>query len=217
MPRNKYYDSFDYSSDESSVQDLIMPGEQILWSGKPKKNAFIINRSVVMMPFALVWFCFDGFFISTLISSGEIHKMLFFIVPFFAIHLMPVWIWLWNVLSANKKWKNTEYAVTDKRILIRGGVIGYNYQNIYYTDINSVDLHVGVIDRMLGVGDILISQNGMQSTSKGTLTPAILDIENPQQIFKQIQKTVIDIQTDIHYPNDLRPDSNHGYNSHYRP
>jgi hypothetical protein len=48
---------------------------------------------------------------------------------------------------------------------------------------------------MLGVGDILISQNGMQSTSKGTLTPAILDIENPQQIFKQIQKTVIDIQT----------------------
>lgn len=213
------YDKYDtgYTQNTADIKGLLLEGERLLWSGKPKKNAFVINKSVVMMPFALLWFCFDAFFIVTMASSGEMKKMLFFVVPFFAFHLAPVWIWLWNVLSANRQWKNTEYAVTDKRIIIRGGTVGYSFRNIYYTEINSVDLHVGVIDRMLGVGDILINTSGVQISAKNKSMPAILDIENPYELFNRIQKTVLDIQTDIHYPNELRPDENRGYNTRYRP
>ncbi|MGI6745113.1 MAG: Bacterial membrane flanked domain protein [Firmicutes bacterium ADurb.Bin300] len=200
---------------ENDISGLLMENEQVLWSGKPKKNAFIINKSLVMMPFALLWFCFDAFFIGTMASTGSMKKMWLFIIPFFAFHLMPVWIWLWNVLSANRQWKNTEYAVTDKRIIIRGGVLGYNFQNIYYTEINSVDLHVGIIDRMLGVGDIIV--NPVVKTAQKSRSPAILDIENPYELFGKIQKTVLDIQTDIHYPNELRPNQNRGYDTEYRP
>ncbi len=200
---------------KNDISGLLMENEQILWSGKPKKNAFVINKSLVMMPFALLWFCFDAFFIGTMTSSGSMSKMMFFIVPFFALHLMPVWIWLWNVLSANRQWKNTEYAVTDKRIIIRGGVLGYNFQNIYYTEINSVDLHVGIIDRMLNVGDIII--NPVVKTEQKSRAPAILDIENPYELFGKVQKTVLDIQTDIHYPNELRPNQNRGYDTKYTP
>ena len=46
------------------------------------------------------------------------------LVLFFAFHLMPVWIWLGNVLTANKKWKNTKIYVTDKKINIQTGKIG---------------------------------------------------------------------------------------------
>ena len=45
---------------------------------------------------------------------------------------MPVWIWLSNGLTAKKNWENTEYYVTDKRIIIESGFIGMNYQTIYY-------------------------------------------------------------------------------------
>lgn len=216
MQYNKYA-NYNYSVQDNSIEGLLLEGEQLLWNGKPKRNAFIINKTVVMMPLAILWFCFDGFFIAMMISSGEIRKMLFFIIPFFAIHLMPVWIWLWNALSSNRCWKNTEYAVTDKRVIIRGGVVGYNFQNIYYTDINSVDLHVGVIDRMLGVGDIVININGVQIGSKSNKRPMILDIENPYEVYNKVQKIVLDIQTDIHYPNDLRPKENRGYNTEYKP
>lgn len=209
--RTDKYDSYDYPQNENSIKDLLMSGERLIWSGKPKRNAFILNKSVKMMPFALLWLCFDGFIIISMVSGGQIRSVLFFIVPFFAFHLMPVWIWLWNVLSSNKKWRNTEYAVTDKRIIISGGVLGYNFQNIYYTDINSVDLHVGLIDRILGVGDIAINQKGLSGTQ------SILDIENAYDIFKRVQKTVLDIQSDIHYPNDLRPGENRGYNTRYTP
>lgn len=64
------------------------------------------------------------------------------LVLFFAFHLMPVWIWLGNVLTANKKWKNTKYYVTDKRIIIQTGIIGASYDTIYYKDIKNVSLKV---------------------------------------------------------------------------
>jgi len=129
--------------------------------------------------------------------------------------LMPVWIWLGNVLTAGGRWKNTAYAVTDKRILIRNGLVGYQYQSIYYADISNVSLNVGVIDKMLGVGDIRIVTD--ISVGKNSTYPMILDVENPQRVFSIVQKTVMDMQTDIHYPNALRPENNPGYGTQYRP
>lgn len=214
MRYDKYNTS--YTEKTADIKGLLLDGEQLLWSGKPKKNAFVINKSVVMMPIALIWLSFDAFFIGNMISAGAMKSMLFFVIPFFAIHLMPVWMWLFNVLGANRQWINTEYAVTDKRIIIRGGTVGYSFRNIYYTEINSVDLHVGVIDRMLGVGDILINTGGEVANSKNKGAPAILDIENSYELFNKVQKIVLDIQSDIHYPNELRPSGNKGYNTKYR-
>ena len=131
-----------------------------------------------------------------------------FIVPFFAVHLMPVWIWLANILKANRNHKNLEYAFTEKRIIIRSGVIGIDFKNIYYSDIEGVNLKVGIIDRLCKVGDIYIQAN--------TQTSVILDIENPYFILSKLQKIVLDIKTDIYFPNNLRPDENDGYKTKYK-
>ena len=171
-----------------------------------------------MAPFALIWLLFDGFFIVNFIGAGEMMGgMALVLVPFFALHLMPVWIWLFNMLTASKRWKNTEYAVTNKRVLIRNGLVGYQYDSIYYTDIANVSLRVGVIDKMLGVGDIYLVTKGKIGGSGSGATPAILDVEEPDRAFGIIQGTVMNIQTDIHYPNAYRPDNNPGYNTQYNP
>lgn len=209
---NKYYR--DGMEEGFMLESLLMQGETILWKDKPKKSAFIVNASAKMMPVAIIWLLFDSFFISTFVKTGGFSQMAFFLVPFFAIHLIPVWIWLSNVLTANKRWKNTEYAVTDKRVIIRNGLIGYNYQSVYYTDIANVMLEVGMIDSILKVGDIALLLN--TGGAKGG-TASILDIKEPQKVYAMLQKTVMDIQADIHYPNALRPDVNPGYNTQYRP
>ena len=196
------------------LESLLMEGENILWKDKPKKSAFVINASAKMMPVAIIWLLFDSFFISSFVKTGGFSQMAFFLVPFFAIHLIPVWIWLSNVFTANKRWKNTEYAITDKRVIIRNGLIGYNYQSVYYTDIANVMLEVGMIDSILKVGDIALLLNA--AGAKGG-TASILDIKEPQRVYAMLQKTVMDIQADIHYPNALRPDVNPGYNTQYRP
>ncbi len=221
---NKYYGSSNVTYND--IEGQLMPDESIIWKGIPKRNAFIINSSLTMLPVALIWLMIDGSFIFSFIQTSEFvgtevfSGMTFFFIGFFALHLMPVWIWLYGVLTANGRWKNTQYAVTNKRIIIRNGLIGYQYNSFYYTDISNVTLKVGVIDRMLGVGDIMISLNhAIGTTKKGNPihTTSILDVENPDHVMQIVQKTIMDMQTDIHYPNALRPEVNPGYHTEYRP
>ncbi len=213
------YDKIDYVPMEESP---LVSGEKELWSGKPKKKAFVLNQILGMAPIAIIWLLFDSTFIVAFLSGmaedPESANMIFFMIPFFALHLMPVWIWLSQVLTANKKWQNTKYYVTDKRIIIQNGLFAANYQSIYYKDIRNVNLHVGLIDKMLGVGDIRFDMGyNMHSSKNGmNINAAILDIENPMDIYPRIQKIVMDIQTDIEFPNAYRPSENPGYNTEYK-
>lgn len=197
----------------------LVEGETLIWKAKPKKSAFVINKSITMAPFAILWLIFDSSFITMMFKSDTPTEMLWFIIPFFALHLMPVWIWLANVLTANRKWKNTSYYVTDKRIIIENGFVAGNFQTIYYKDLTNVSLRLGVIDKMLGVGDIYLETAGGNYVQNGRnlVAQAFLDIENPQEIYPKLQKIVMDIQTDIEYPNALRPGENPGYNTKYEP
>lgn len=207
-----------YINYEETLASPLVEGEKVLWSAKPKKSAFIINKILVMMPFALMWLLFDSMFIIPISKSEEIVDMLFYIIPFFAIHLMPVWIWLGNCLTANKRWKNTKYYITDKRIIIQTGIVGASYETIYYKDIKNINLKIGVIDKILGVGDIYIDTGAVMTTKNGTrsVNSIILDIENPYEIYPKLQKIVLDIQADIEFPNAYRPSENLGYNTEYR-
>ncbi len=209
---NKYYIDNEYYVE--GIAGQLMSDESMIWEGKPKAKAFTINSTLPMMPIALIWLLFDGGFIAAMIFSGAINEMgmmVFLLIPFFALHLFPVWIWLYNVATAKKRWENTEYAMTDRRILLRNGLIGYRYQSIYYTEISDVSLDVGFIDKKLGVGDITISLGDGESKVK------LLDIEQPERLFSVLQKTIVDIQTDMYYPNALRPDNNLGYHTKYNP
>jgi hypothetical protein len=43
------------------------------------------------------------------------------------------------------------------------------------------------------------------------------DIEDFERVYKIVQKTVLDVQTDMEYPNEYRPSSNPGYGTRYNP
>lgn len=195
--------------DLKNIEDVIGSDEQILWSGKPKKRAFLINAFTKMLPIALIWLLFDGAFIGLMIGTmDEIPASVkIFMTVFFLFHLMPVWIWLSNVLTANRQHENLEYAFTNKRIIIKSGIIGIDFKNIYYSEIDSVNLRVGLVDRIEKVGDIYIKSIGGANV--------LYDLENPYTLTEKLQKIVVDIKTDIQFPNNLRPAENDGYNTKY--
>lgn len=205
------YEKLKNTMEPINLQKIIVDDEEIIWSGKPKKSAFIIYKVVTMLPIALIWLLFDSAIISMMLFGSEEQVpvgILIFLIGFFSLHLFPVWIWLSNVITANKRWKNTEYAVTNKRLIISDGFIGKNYQSFYYKEIEKVDLNISAIDRMLKVGDI-------SATIGGNSVPIFVDIENVYDIYPKLQKIVLDIQTDMEYPNEYRPKENPGYNTKY--
>ena len=195
--------------DLKNIEDVIGSDEQILWSGKPKKRAFLINAFTKMLPIALIWLLFDGAFIGLMIGTmDEIPAPVkIFMAVFFLFHLAPVWIWLSHVLTANRQHENLEYAFTQKRIIIKSGIIGIDFKNIYYSEIDSVNLRVGLVDRIEKVGDIYIKSIGGANV--------LYDLENPYSLTEKLQKIVVDIKTDIQFPNNLRPAENDGYNTKY--
>lgn len=195
--------------DLKNIEDVIGSDEQILWSGKPKKRAYLINAFTKMLPIALIWLLFDGAFIGLMIGTmDEIPAPVkIFMAVFFLFHLAPVWIWLSHVLTANRQHENLEYAFTQKRIIIKSGIIGIDFKNIYYSEIDSVNLRVGLVDRIEKVGDIYIKSIGGANV--------LYDLENPYTLTEKLQKIVVDIKTDIQFPNNLRPAENDGYSTKY--
>ena len=85
-------------------------------------------------------------------------------------------------------------------------------------------IHRGVLDQMLGVGDVIsechhyaYSRTNSTSTSSHSSGFNITDIPDYVEVCNLIKKYQTDIYADTQYPNDFRPQGNHGYNTKYYP
>ena len=202
---------------------LIGKDEKILYAGKPDMKCFIFESIFnPLLPFAIVWGLFDMFFIGASFSSDQSDKVAFFIVPFMALHLMPVWIYLGGALLSFRRYRNTAYIVTDKAIYASGGIFARTYKSKPFAELSHVDLHRGIFDQWFGVGDIITTSaqanpatlNGRRTSTNAGIS--IDSIANYAEVYKLVKKLQEDIYTDVMYPNDLRPSENHGYKSRYR-
>ena len=137
-----------------------------------------------------------------------------FIVPFFALHLFPFWGSILNMVRLFLVHKNTFYAITNKRVMMRSGFWGIDFNAIDYDKISDVQVTVNPLENILGVGTIRISAGKV--TSKGNrLTDDFIAIGNPYEIFKKLKTVMVDIKTDWNYPNKSRPNGNPGYCTKY--
>ncbi len=206
----KYF--YENSMQKNSIDDVLNSDEKLLWRGKPNAKSYVLSNILKMLPIAIIWLLFDGafiVFISIGISKGEVPLgILGFVIPFFLIHLTPVWIWIANTVKAVNEVKNIEYAITDRRIIIRTGLVGIDFKFINYSEIDSVNIRVGWIDRIFKVGDIYVNAS--------TNSAVLWDVSNPYGIGRALQKVTVDIKSDIFYPNALRPDNNAGYKTEYQ-
>lgn len=181
-------------------------GETVQWEGKPDRRVSVFEGIFnPMLPFALIWFLFDAVFIR--MSGDAAGEFRIFYLGFFALHLMPVWIYLIGVLTAGLKAKNTRYVITDRAIYIQKGIFTVTTERSPLNEVNHTGIHIGIIDRLFGTGDVVTEC--IHDTHK------IENIKDFDSVCELISRTSQDQYTDTMYPNDLRPDENHGYNTKY--
>ena len=205
-------DYFNVSDSEAmkanNVSDILEKDEEVLLETTPDKKDYILEAVFKSLPITLLWLAIDVFIIVLLCLNPDYSNQgisIFFIVVFFALHLLPVWLYAGRIIKRVADYRNIKYVFTDKRVIVRSGIIGIDYKFIYYNEVNSVDVKVGVLDRLLKVGDVYITSNNKVAVLE--------DIKNPYQIANRIQSIARDIKTDMLYPNDLRPSENHGYHT----
>lgn len=200
------------SNPNESIEAVLDSEEKILWRGKPCRKSFILSAFFKMLPFVLIWILFDGGFIAALVltADGLPWYVYLIIALFFLFHLVPVWFWIAGIIGAGRRQKLEEYAFTDRRIVIKKGLISSNIESISYESVSSVNLKIGFVEKLCHVGDIYIF-------SEGNRRSIIEDIADPYFIYGSLQKIAADIKADIIYPNSYRPDANPGFKTSYSP
>lgn len=200
------------------IREMLDANEYPVWEGKPDRLTYIIGHPVFYV-FALIWGAFDFGFIRLFIHAGMPSGMGLFLIPFFLLHLMPVWIAIVGPIYRAINWNYIDYVLTEKRIYIQSGVVGRDINVVEFTDIREPEVNVGLIEKLRNCGTIRLTptfytnSRGRRNNSKG----ALMHVEEPYVVYKRIKQMSVDIKSDIFYPNALRPEDNPGYNTKYRP
>jgi Bacterial PH domain len=162
--------------------------EKFLWVGMPARGPFLVS-GMPFFAFGCLWGSIDYFgFIRHM--GGPNGIPLGFAIPFFAIHLIPFWGGVLNMLRLAFVSGNTYYAVTPKRIMIRSGFWGTEFETIDFDQVANLEVSVNPIENALGVGTIRFyakfptySSNGIRSS-----LGKFVGVANPYEVFKLIKQ-----------------------------
>lgn len=186
--------------------------ENVVWNGKPKKSCFVLE--CIFNPalgLSIIWFLVDMVFMSAaLTATTSTSPGRYFVLMFISLHMMPVWMYLGGIISSIRKYRNTEYVVTDRGIYITGGFFAKRYDFKPFTDLSHVNVNRGVLDQFLGVGDV-ISECHHGHAFK------LIDLPDYLEVCSLIKQYQTDIYADTQFPNGFRPTINSGYQTSYLP
>lgn len=179
----------------------LRSNEGVLWTGKPMKRPFVLPV-LGFVPFALFFLMVFLFILYAGNSENFVGPYLLIPIAFSSGFIfIPL---IWQILRA----RNTEYAITDQRVIIQSGAVGRNIRLIDLGKIQETSVKVGLVDRWFGTGSILIltaGQGAMGNIGGDTLnwefgplpkvTPGITVIREPYEVQKLLQKAIENVQT----------------------
>lgn len=120
-------------------------------------------------------------------------------VIFIVISGIILLILLSNIFLYRISYKKAFYALTNKRVLIRYGIIGADYKSLEYRNIDTINVKVNFLDKLVRPNTGTISfgsasspiinttENTQEAIKRGYNFAAI---ENPYEIYKEIKQIV---------------------------
>ena len=195
-----------------ALESQIRSDEQMLWCGTKNKKVSVLEAIFnPMLPVAVLWGMIDFAFIG--MASGASRAgagVTSFLVPFFLLHLMPVWLYLGGVLTSAVRAKNTYYIVTDKAVYIQHGVLQTTEERIPYNRVLSVGTQQSFFDKREFTGDVVLKLDELVYTGKrNTPHQREIKIENIPD-YEELYQTIIEYQqlfvggTSEYAPQDMR-------------
>ena len=139
---------------EELFNDVLENDEQIIKVIKPSKSRY---WKVALLPFIIPIFL--PHFIVIMVCT-------LFTLPFFYAH----------------GYKNLYYCYTNKRLIVRSGIIGVDYRTLDFKFITASEVDVGLLDK-LGK-----SKTGTLSFKSPTMAIRFNYVENPYALMKEIKE-----------------------------
>ncbi|WP_054815627.1 PH domain-containing protein [Nocardia arizonensis] len=132
-------------------EDVLAPDEQLILHRHPHWKMLFWPAVTLLVVTALAGFA-GGFASRT--TEGTARTVLLLIVA--AVWLVVIG---WRCVAPVVSWKSTHFIVTERRVLIRQGVLTHTGIDIPMNRISSVQFRHGLFDRMLGTGTLIIGSS----------------------------------------------------------
>ncbi len=111
------------------IASHLLPGEQLLWAGRPKQGFVFRASDFWVVPFMICWSTLGVyFFISLIKQEGASVELLVFELPFLFFGGYMLFGRFWIDAKARSR---TYYGVTDQRGLIISGLLFSQTRSIY--------------------------------------------------------------------------------------
>jgi len=139
--------------------ELILEGERIVWVGRSAFKPFILkNLAGLIIP--VVFLLIPIPLIGVLYGPPYVNL---FILLFLLLWYCAVGFSLFNFsVYPILLWRNLYYVLTDRRIIVRKGVIGIDYDILDLEYVQQVNLERGIWDRVYGTGTIVVQAIGVK-------------------------------------------------------
>lgn len=149
-------------------QKLLNDGESVVISTRTHPKALLVPLFwlVVVLAVAVV---------ATSYADNRVASIVVWVLALAAI--------IWLVLRPFVVWLTASYTITDRRLITRSGVFTRRGHDIPLSRISDVAYELGLIDRMLGCGTLIISD---ASTHGRVSLPDIPRVEESQRRLNQL-------------------------------
>jgi len=185
------------------IMAVLEPQEKIVWQD-------IVNRKVMLFHLISSWLIVAG--ISLFIFSQEAINYTANDVPksIAGSTIGPIFLIGGILLSLLSFFSNFVkiYTITNKRVLIKSGLIGTDFNSIYFTEVRTVNVNVGLIDKIFSVGTINIDTGKIETVTSGsknnahsrtqTVCDKLLHINKPYEVYKYFQTALTGRQESLY-------------------
>ncbi len=177
---------------------ILDKDEQIIKEYKPNKKRAVYLSFISLIPLLLVSLTFVLIAVLALVNvikvtdeNGKSEMMFpyFFIVLGGLISLLLIYSLIYIIVSYKKRL----YCLTNKRIIIRNGFIGVDFNALDVNAINSVNVKVNFLDKCVrpNTGTIIFGSATTplgQNNKNGSGGFTFAHIDNPYEVYKEIKE-----------------------------
>lgn len=171
---------------EQKFADILDNGEQIKVCYTPSKKKLYIS-SFVYLTFIMLFVALFSYLAMIPEEEGQPMPDFANVVPLIVFAVGFIIGSAFIIVHAKK----VVYALTDKRIIIRTGIIGVDYKCLDLKSIGATEVYVSFIDKLLGGKTGTIRFGSMSSPINGNNVPyAFSNIEKPYQTYKLLKEEI---------------------------
>ncbi|MBF0660030.1 PH domain-containing protein [Rhodococcus sp. (in: high G+C Gram-positive bacteria)] len=128
--------------------DALAPGEELLLHRHPHWKALIVPAAILLVATPLA-----GFLLGVVAARLDGAAATVLSV---AVVLLWLAVVVWRSLVPLVSWLSTHFIVTDRRVLVRTGVLTHTGIDIPMGRISNVQFRHGLVDRMLRTGTLVV-------------------------------------------------------------